>query len=91
MFRRTEDFRNFPKIYIPLCLYLYLLLSGLVSATGLHLHSTMFIFILISQSVQLFLLPIYIPLCLYLYEYSNQTGEIIRKFTFHYVYIYIRP
>ena len=71
MFRRTEDFRNFPKIYIPLCLYLYLLLSGLVSATGLHLHSTMFIFILISQSVQLFLLPIYIPLCLYLYHDHN--------------------
>ena len=55
------------KIYIPLCLYLYLANHFYSIACYPNLHSTMFIFILQHDFLLCSATSIYIPLCLYLY------------------------
>ena len=51
----------------------------------------MFIFIFDAPISLALFESIYIPLCLYLYAAIFDRKDVEISFTFHYVYIYIRP
>ena len=75
-------------IYIPLCLYLYLL-PGWEQVRDPNLHSTMFIFIWVFNFIcSIFSLFTFHYVYIYIRIMSFATS-VISVFTFHYVYIYI--
>ena len=77
-------------IYIPLCLYLYLL-RHTFATSFIYLHSTMFIFISVSiydnQTGEILFTFHYIYI--YITKFNNYVNFVL-QFTFHYVYIYIQ-